>query len=426
MRQRLLMGFTAAMVGLSLTPTIPTVAAHAAPPVTAKLAIELRPKPILGHEVATIVGYLTPVRVGRAVKLQRAVGASWVTLGTARTNAKGDYSLRTRAPLSGQEVVRALLIAADGGQVVSPSLTIAPVKASVGLAGVSWVRTGGVVHTTGAFAPARPGRVVALQRLAGTRWVTVATAHLSGSSHYVMNAKVTVPPGAESLRVLALPQNGSVAAASAVHVLTVTDVPPALVGPISTVYLGLKKGSNPGSYGTAPGTPALSFTQDGRVTSAVPVDGPDAATVPLAPSVRTGVYGAHDGVVDLAWDIDGTTVTLRPNSLGQLTWNGLVYGVVDPMQTTRLSGTYKRLTGGSGATITFKGTGRFSDDGITGDTNLPGTDNPSGVGSYEIRNNTIYLVYDAGPLETMAIYALPQFLGDKAQIVLAGTTFRRL
>ena len=45
---------------------------------------------------------------------------------------------------------------------------------------------------------------------------------------------------------------------------------------------------------------------------------------------------------------------------------------------------------------------------------------------YSIRDNTIYLVYDSGPLETMAVYALPQFLGGKAQLVLAGTTFARL
>jgi hypothetical protein len=88
-----------------------------------------------------------------------------------------------------------------------------------------------------------------------------------------------------------------------------------------------------------------------------------------------------------------------------------------------LSGTYKRLSGGSGATISFTAAGRFSDDGITGDTGLPTTDNPSGGGSYTVRDNTLYLVYDSGPLETMAVYALPQWLGGKAQLVLAGTTF---
>src|SRR5207237_6229499 len=137
---------------------------------------------------------------------------------------------------------------------------------------------------------------------------------------------------------------------------------------------------------------------DGRVTSMVPVAGPGSGAAALPPSVRTGVYAAHDGIVDIAWDTDGTTATLRPNSLGHLVWNGVTYGVVDPLEGARLSGTYKRLSGGSGATITFTPAGRFHDDGITADTGLASTDNPSGAGSYSIRDNTAYLVYDSGPL----------------------------
>ncbi len=57
---------------------------------------------------------------------------------------------------------------------------------------------------------------------------------------------------------------------------------------------------------------------------------------------------------------------------------------------------------------------------------LPKPDNPSGAGSYSVRDNTLSLVYDSGPLETMAVYALPQWLGSKGQLVLAGTTVVRL
>jgi hypothetical protein len=276
------------------------------------------------------------------------------------------------------------------------------------------------------FLPRRPGRAVSLQRKAGSHWVTLATGRLDARSHFVMNARITVPPGAATVRVVAAPLNGALAAASPPHVVTVAGIPPALLGPIGAVYLGLKPGSTPGSYAQAAGAPALVFTDDGRVTSAVPADGPAAGTAPLPPSVRTGVYAAHDGVVDIAWETDGTTVTLRPDTAGRLTWNGVTYGIVDPLQGTHLSGTYKRLSGGSGATITFTGAGRFSDDGITGDTNLVTTDNPSGGGSYSVLGNTAYLVYDSGPVESMALYALPQYLGAKAQLVLGGTVFRRL
>jgi hypothetical protein len=425
MRRRLATGLTTVMFSLALLPALPQ-AAGAAAPAPAKLAISARPSPVLGHEVVTIVGHLTPVRAGRAVKLQRAVGSSWVTLGTAHTNAKSDYSIRTRAPLSGKEVLRTLLVAADGTQVLSPSLSLRPVRPTISVAGASWVLTGGTLHTSGTFLPRRPGRTVFLQRKAGSRWVTLATARLDLHSHYVMNGRLVVPVGSASIRVVAATFNGAPAAASAVHVVTIAGPAPALLGPLDAVYVGLKPGSSQGSYAQAAGSPALVFTADGRVTSAVPADGPDAGLAPLPASVRTGVYFAHDGLVDIAWETDGTTVTLRPNVAGQLTWNGVTYGIVDPLQGAHLSGTYKRLSGGSGATITFKGTGRFDDDGVTGDTNLVGTDNPSGVGSYSIRGNTVYLVYDAGPFESMAVYALPQFLGGKQQLVLGGATFRLL
>jgi hypothetical protein len=425
MRQRLVAGLATMMFSLALLPVLPQVAG-AAPPVKATLAIAARPTPMLGHEIVTIVGHLTPVRAGRAVKLQRAVGSSWVTLGTAHTNATSDYSIRTRAPLSGKEVLRALLIAADGTQVLSKLLTLAPVVPTIGVEGESWLLTGGILHTSGTFLPRRPGRAVSLQRKAGNRWVTLATGRLDAHSRYVMNAQLSLPVGSASVRVVAAPFNGAPAAASAVHVVTIVGPAPALVGPLDAVYLGLKPGSTQGSYHQAAGSPALVFTDGGLVTSAVPSDGPDAGVAPLPASVRTGVYAAHDGLVDIAWETDGTTVTLRPNSAGQLTWNGVTYGIVDPLQGAHLSGTYKRLSGGSGATITFRGDGRFDDDGVTGDTNLVGTDNPSGVGSYSIRDNTAYLVYDSGPFESMAIYALPQFLGGKEQIVLGGATFRLL
>jgi hypothetical protein len=420
MRRRLIAGLVTVVLGLSCGQAL------AAAPVTAKLTIGATPKVVLGHEVVTLHGVLTPVRVGRAVLLQQAVGKAWKTIGHTHTVAKGLYSLRTRVPLSGKERLRTLIVASDGTQVLSPTLTVAPVRPQISLGGATWVQTGGVLHTSGGFAPSRPGRGVLLQKQSGKRWVTLATAHLDATSHYAMNALITGPAGAVTLRVLAEPFGGAVAAVSATHMITVTGLPPTLLGPFSTVYLGLKAGSTPGSYATAAGTPALDFTDDGRLTSVVPVEGPGAGAASLPPTVRTGVYAAHDGVVDIAWDTDGTTATLRPNSLGQLSWNGLVYGSVDPMAGAHLSGTYKRLTGGSGATITFGGDGRFTDDGITADTNLTGTDNPSGAGSYTIRDNTLYLVYDVGPFETMSVYALPQFLGAKAQVVLAGVPFRRL
>jgi hypothetical protein len=390
------------------------------------LSIKVSPKPMLGHEVVTISGHLAPVRAGRAVRLQRKSGSTWVTLGVAHTNAHSDYSLRTRAPLSGHLVVRSLLVASDGTQVLSGLLTLAPVLPKISVDGVAWVRTGGVVHASGVFSPARPGRRVSLQRKAGNHWVTLATARLDAHGHYRMNAALAVSPGAATLRVVASPFNGAPAAASPVHVIVVADTPPPLLGPFDAVYSGLRPGSTPGSYKPAAGGAVLSFTDDGRVTSVVPPDGPQPGLAPLPSSARTGVYAAHDGVVDIAWETDGSTVTLRQNSNGQLTWKGMTYGIVDPLNGTHLSGVYRKAGAGSGATIAFHGNGRFDDDGVTADTLLPGTDNPSGTGSYSIVGNTVSLVYDAGPLETLSIYALPQFLGARTQLVLGGTTFGRL
>jgi hypothetical protein len=309
--------------------------------------------------------------------------------------------------------------------VVSGSLTLAPVRPTISVGGVSWVRTGGVVHASGTFSPARPGRKVTLQRKAGATWVTLATGRLDGHSRYAVNGRVTVGPGAASLRVVASALNGAPAAASAVHVLVVTGNPPALTGPVDAIYVGLKASSTPGSYSPVAGGAVLALTDGGRVTSAVPADGPQVGTE-LAASARTGVYAAHDGVIDVAWETDGSTATLRQNSKGQLVMNGVPYGIVDPLNGATLSGVYRRASGGSGSTITFHGNGRFDDEGVTGDTSLVGTDNPSGTGSYSVQGNTLSLVYDAGPFETLAVYALPQWLGSKAQLVLGGQTFKRL
>jgi hypothetical protein len=422
--RRLSAGLTTAVLAVAVAPALPLEPAAGA--MTATLTITGRPEPVLGHELVTLTGRLTPVRAHRVVTLQRSEGGRWKVLGSARTNTSGTYNLRTRAPLTGHEVVRTVLVAAGGALVLSRSLTIAPVKATISVSDPGWVVTGGVLKTSGAFAPARPGRRVSLQRKAGSHWVTLATTTLSARSRYAMNARLPVPPGSASLRVLAAPSGGAPAAVSAVQVVTVADAAPPLLGPFSAVYLGLAPGSTPGSYGQPSGAPALDFTDDGRVTSAVPVEGPDSGTATTRPSVRTGVYSAHDGVVDIGWDTDGTTVTLRPNAAGQLPYNGMLYGIVDPLQGASLSGTYTRSPRGSGATIVFKGSGRFDDDGVTADTSLGTTDNPSGAGSYAIRGNTVYLVYDSGPLESMAIYVLPQYLGGKARIVLGGAGFRKL
>ena len=343
---------TALVLGIGLSPALPAQAT-----VKATLSLAAHPEPVLGHEVVTVLGHLTPVRVGRAVKLQRRAGSHWVTLGTAHTNAASNYSLRTRAPLRGTEVLRAVVLAAGGAQVVSAALTLAPVSPSISIGGDTWVLTGGVLHTNGAFSPARPGRLVSLQRKSSARWITMASARLSATSRYALSGLIRQAAGSVSVRIVAAPFNGAPAQASAVHVITVADLPPTLQGPFDAVYIGLKAGSTQGSYGQVPGSPALVFTDDGTVTSAVPAAGPGDPALPA--SARSGVYFAHDGVVDIVWQTDGTSVTLRAQRNGQLIWNGRSYGIVDALQDAHLSGSYKRVSGGSGATITFTSAGRF-------------------------------------------------------------------
>jgi hypothetical protein len=362
------------------------------------------------------------------VTLQRAHGSSWVSIGSARTDARSDYRIRTRVPLTGSEKLRAVLTASDGSQVVSKTVALAGVHPVISVAGVAWVFTGGVLHATGAFRPARPGRTVVLQRKAGARWVTLAKGRLDKHSRYAMNAKVGLPPGSVAVRVVAEPFAGAPAAASPTHVVAVADTPPALTGPMDEVYLALAHGSTPGSYTTVAGTPALAFVDAGLVTAAVPPQGPaEVAAGALDPTatVSTGIYDAHDGRVDLSWPSTGVSTTLRPDAHGLLRLDGRTYGVVDPLDGATLSGTYRRLSGGSGATVTFTGHGRFSDEGVTADTDLPSTANPSGAGAYRVAGNTLTMVYDAGPLQTLSLYALPQYLGSKDRLVIGGQTFVR-
>ena len=96
--------------------------------------------------------------------------------------------------------------------------------------------------------------------------------------------------------------------------ITITDAQGNTIAWSSSGTMGFKgsRKSTPYAAQVAAEDAAKKAQEHGMRSLEVEVSGPGSGAAALPPTVRTGVYAAHDGVVDIAWDIDGTTVTLRP------------------------------------------------------------------------------------------------------------------
>ena len=192
------------------------------------------------------------------------------------------------------------------------------------------------------------------------------------------------------------------------------------------MYAGASASSDSSSYAPGISRRFLIFYPQGLVTTYYPAEGPDGYT-PKSGQGITGGYGTSGNVLGISWET-GDTVTSVIAADGSISLSGVSYVRLDPLNNTRFEGTYERL-GGEPAwpSITFRGDGSFSDEGVAGFTGLLilSSSAPKGSGTYSISNNTLHLRYDNGGKIDMGIYVAPQFLSDREQIELAGFSFAR-
>jgi hypothetical protein len=190
------------------------------------------------------------------------------------------------------------------------------------------------------------------------------------------------------------------------------------------LYVGLGVSDDPNSYTSGISNKYVTFLPDGTILRGLPTEGPEAYVPGGHQVVDTGTYMVADGIVTVTWS-GGETVQITALDEEGLFFDlyGARYGYVDPLTNTTLDGTYSRGSGGSGARITFTPDGAFSDEGITGDTGLMVTTNPSGTGHYSISRNTLTLQYDHGTVQSISIYPLDEAKHTLSQLVLAGFVF---
>lgn len=160
----------------------------------------------------------------RSVILQRKSGSRWVKLTSTKTDRTGRFTVASRVSRSATLRVIAPRTRINGrmrGTVHLKAFRVSTAKQRASMVLASSAATGQALAFRARFTPVRAGRAVALQKLVGTRWRTVATAVQSSSGV----ATLAITPdavGRFTYRAVALASRGAAAMATSAVTVTVT------------------------------------------------------------------------------------------------------------------------------------------------------------------------------------------------------------
>ncbi len=155
----------------------------------------------------------------RPVVLQKKAGKKWKVVDRAKSKRSGTYRLKTRVSKSGRFRVHAPRSGGSKAITRTRSVTVAGQSAGVEPSGPL---VAGLAQTvTARVVPARQGRLVALQRRAGSAWKTVATGKSDGSGIARIRYAATAL-GVASYRVVGQSHRGSTTVVSAAADLRTT------------------------------------------------------------------------------------------------------------------------------------------------------------------------------------------------------------
>jgi alpha-tubulin suppressor-like RCC1 family protein len=197
--------------------------------------MRLTPSTAITAESVAAAGKLPGVS-SRLVQVQLRSKNSWVTLAQTTTSSTGSYATSFPAPAIGSYAVRALAqqVRTSGklhGQVVTDAKTLRVVAQTVSLSLPKTLVQAAAVTATAKFAPARPGRAVALQVLESGVWTPLATGSQSsnGTASFTLTAAT---PGTYSYRAWTAAASGAPAFAGPAR--TLTSTPAATATTVST------------------------------------------------------------------------------------------------------------------------------------------------------------------------------------------------
>lgn len=255
--------FTAlALACALLLATVSVAAARPAAGAATTVTITLSRSVSIAGEQLNVQGVVSPASVGRALWLQRVTGATWSTVGTARTDAAGRYRFDTRAPGSSGVTSWRVLARPAGSQAqaASPSKTLRVVPQSVSVISASVVETGSAFALAGTASPARPGRSMLAQVRSASGWTTLARGTQITDGRYSIRV-VLNRPATYSFRVVAAASAGGASAASRTNTI-VARLPYVSVSPATAIA---------GEYthwsGTVPGHAARPVQLQRRATT---------------------------------------------------------------------------------------------------------------------------------------------------------------
>jgi hypothetical protein len=185
------LGVRAAVLPCCPVPTAGTAVCCTPTPCAAGLSLAAAPDPASEGNSVTLTGTLSSGTVtAQTVDLwERLAGqAAFTDVANTQTSASGGFRF-ARAVMTNAEWY------AKAGSVTSPTV-VELVRAAVALH-ASTVRpaAGARLALSGTIAPSHAGDRVALQRLKGRRWVTVARPVVSPASRFVVTQTVHARPG---------------------------------------------------------------------------------------------------------------------------------------------------------------------------------------------------------------------------------------
>lgn len=214
-----------ALAGLA-TPGTAGVAQDAVNPGVAKkgaVTVSTSPSRPIAGERTVFSGRLPGGR--RPVVLQKKAGKKWKVIDRAKSKKTGKYRLAARVAKSGKFRIHAPR--AGGKRAITRTRSVKVAGQSARMLTTPTPFVAGIARTvTARVTPARPGRVVALQRRAGSTWQTVASARSDGGGIARIEYAATVP-GSASYRVVGQSHRGSrtvVSATTGIRTARVTEL----------------------------------------------------------------------------------------------------------------------------------------------------------------------------------------------------------
>jgi alpha-tubulin suppressor-like RCC1 family protein len=295
------LGLALALVGLAL-PALAAPAGAAGHAAVTRVVVHVAPATVHVGSPLVVSGSVSPRVSGVPVVVQRLVGKSWHTVGKGKATSSGGFSFSVKAPGAAAKwvlrVTRAASASSKAG--VSAALHVRVVKAVFvvkAAVAATPVVAGEPLVVTGSVRPKASG-TVALQRLVGKVWISLASTKLTGSSTF--RFATVRPAGAYRLRVLKAftvkvaggvspGVSGTVVAPPGAPTVTTAGLPSGTVGVAYSSTLTATGGISPYAWSST-GLPAGVVSSATGVVSGTPTKvGMSSVTVVVTDSAgRTG------------------------------------------------------------------------------------------------------------------------------------------